>query len=92
VVEAKSVSGQDAPRRAEGKSRVMQRTATETRMPLRRLACARCGGTFDCGGGAGGCWCMGEGFRLPMPGAAGEDCLCPACLRTAAASAAGRPA
>ena len=58
----------------------------------RRLACARCGAAFDCSLG-GGCWCAAEPYRLPMPDAAAqdsprdapEDCLCPACLRAAAA-------
>ena len=49
----------------------------------RRLACARCGATFDCSLG-GGCWCAAEPYRLPMPEPAAEDCLCPACLRAAA--------
>jgi len=49
----------------------------------RSLACARCGISFDCRLG-GGCWCAAEPYRLPMPDA-GEDCLCPACLRVAAA-------
>ena len=55
-------------------------------LPQRRLACARCGASFDCGSGGkdGGCWCMDEAARAPMPTAAGEDCLCPACLRAAA--------
>jgi hypothetical protein len=33
------------------------------------------------------CWCAAEDFRLPMPADAGEDCLCPACLRKAAREA-----
>jgi hypothetical protein len=51
----------------------------------RRLACARCGAAFDCGPGAD-CWCTAEPYRIPLT-AAGmlEDCLCPACLRRAAA-------
>jgi hypothetical protein len=52
----------------------------------RRLACARCGTAFDCSLG-GGCWCADEPYRLPMPDTAAEDCLCPACLRAAAAAA-----
>jgi hypothetical protein len=56
----------------------------------RRLACARCGTTFECGSTAGQCWCAAEDFRLPMP-AEGEDCLCPACLRKMAAQAASAP-
>ncbi|HEY7997274.1 MAG TPA: cysteine-rich CWC family protein [Pseudolabrys sp.] len=59
--------------------------------PGRRLACARCGTAFDCGlGGAspGECWCAAEPYRLPLTAAgASEDCLCPECLRKAAAQA-----
>jgi len=51
----------------------------------RRLACARCGAAFECAPG-GGCWCAAEPYRLPMGDAAVEDCLCPACLRKAAAA------
>jgi hypothetical protein len=54
--------------------------------PPRRLTCARCGAAFDCGLG-GDCWCAAEPYRLPMSNAAAEDCLCPACLRQAAATA-----
>jgi len=51
----------------------------------RRLTCARCGAAFDCGLG-GDCWCAAEDFRLPMPASeSGADCLCPNCLRAAAA-------
>jgi hypothetical protein len=50
----------------------------------RRLACARCGTAFACGSTMDACWCAAEDFRLPMPADAGEDCLCPACLREAA--------
>jgi hypothetical protein len=58
-------------------------------MPTRRLACGRCGTAFECGSGgnAGGCWCMDEATRMPIPSAPGDDCLCPACLRTAGARA-----
>ena len=56
----------------------------------RRIVCARCGMTFDCGAGTNHCWCADEAYRMPMP-AAGEDCLCPTCLR-AAARAAGKSA
>jgi hypothetical protein len=52
----------------------------------RRLACARCGAAFDCGL-SGECWCAAEPYRLPLASAAIEDCLCPACLRQAAAQA-----
>jgi len=51
----------------------------------RRIACARCGASFDCGLSAN-CWCAAEPYRLPMTKAAIEDCLCPACLRKAAAA------
>jgi len=50
----------------------------------RKLACARCGAAFECGLG-GDCWCAAEPYRLPMSNAATEDCLCPSCLRKAAA-------
>ncbi len=49
----------------------------------RRLVCACCGTAFDCIPD-GDCWCKAESFRLPLPDAAAEDCLCPACLRQAA--------
>jgi hypothetical protein len=51
----------------------------------RRLACARCGTAFECRLD-GGCWYAAEPYRLPMTDAATEDCLCPACLREAAAA------
>jgi hypothetical protein len=60
--------------------------------PRRRLSCARCDASFDCGLG-GDCWCAAEPARLPMPKAMdkpteqpgpAEDCLCPTCLRAAA--------
>jgi hypothetical protein len=51
----------------------------------RRLSCARCGASFECGLG-GDCWCAAEPYRLPMSDSS-EDCLCPACLRDAAKSA-----
>jgi hypothetical protein len=56
----------------------------------RRLACARCGAAFECAPG-GDCWCAAEPYKLPLT-AAGEieDCLCPTCLRKAAAECAGR--
>jgi len=53
----------------------------------RRLACAGCGREFNCSL-SGSCWCGGEDFRMPMP-VDGGDCLCPDCLRKAAAHAAG---
>ena len=56
-----------------------------TAIPPRKLACARCGAVFECAF-AGGCWCADEPYRLPLTDAgAAEDCLCPACLRQAAA-------
>jgi hypothetical protein len=51
----------------------------------RRLTCARCGAPFDCKLG-GECWCAAEPYRLPMPDTDAEDCLCPSCLRAAAAT------
>jgi hypothetical protein len=50
---------------------------------VRRLTCSACGTVFDCGLG-GDCWCAAEPYRLPVSDSAG-DCLCPACLRQAAA-------
>jgi len=57
-----------------------------TQTSPRRVACARCGAVFECAL-AGGCWCADEPYRLPLT-AAGEieDCLCPDCLRKAAAA------
>jgi len=52
--------------------------------PARRLTCACCGAAFDCGLG-GDCWCAAEPYRMPLDAGKGEDCLCPACLRQAAA-------
>jgi len=52
----------------------------------RRLNCARCGTAFKCSLG-GGCWCAAEPYRLPISEQTTEDCLCPACLRAAAAAA-----
>ena len=52
------------------------------------LACAGCGAEFDCSL-SGPCWCSDEAFRLPMP-LDGGDCLCPDCLRKAAARAAAK--
>ena len=53
--------------------------------PSRKLACARCGSVFECAL-AGDCWCAAEPYRLPLTTAGAiEDCLCPACLRQAAA-------
>jgi hypothetical protein len=52
--------------------------------PPRKLSCARCGTAFECGLN-GDCWCAAEPYKLPMKDAAAEDCLCPDCLRKAAA-------
>ncbi|MGA7531316.1 MAG: cysteine-rich CWC family protein [Pseudolabrys sp.] len=51
----------------------------------RRLSCARCGTAFECGLSTD-CWCAAEPYRLPMTKAWIEDCLCPTCLRKAAAA------
>jgi uncharacterized protein len=65
----------------------MAAASAHVAMPTRRLNCERCGADFVCGAGDNGtCWCLAEPFRLPMPSAAGGDCLCPACLRVAAAT------
>jgi len=58
------------------------------RTPSRQLLCARCGAAFQCGLG-GDCWCAAEPVRLTMPAPGSrEDCVCPACLRAAAAGGA----
>jgi hypothetical protein len=59
-------------------------------LPQRRLTCSGCGAKFECGTGGrdGGCWCMDQPSRLPMPAADGADCVCPACLQAALQSAA----
>jgi hypothetical protein len=54
-------------------------SASDPQRPPRRIACARCGAPFDCGGDA--CWCAAEAYRLPMPTDPAATCLCPACLR-----------
>jgi len=63
--------------------------ASEIRLEQRRLTCAQCGKAFDCGSGGrdGGCWCMDEPVRAPMPAADGGDCLCPSCFRAMAGEA-----
>lgn len=65
-------------------------TMSETQpTPSRRLACARCGMGFECRPG-GDCWCAAEPYRVPLTTAgAVEDCLCPDCLRQAAARKSG---
>jgi len=88
VIEAVPAAGRDA---APPDADAMKSAPAKQKLPPRRLACARCGAAFDCGCGGidSGCWCMDEGFRLPMPSAAGADCLCPACLRAAASPSVG---
>ncbi|HTT49625.1 MAG TPA: cysteine-rich CWC family protein [Pseudolabrys sp.] len=62
----------------------------DTATSSRRLACARCGAAFECAR-AGDCWCAAEPYRMPLTAAGeSEDCLCPDCLRKAAAEAAAR--
>ena len=51
----------------------------------RTLTCERCGTAFGCTLDAKSCWCAEESYRMPMP-VKGSDCLCPNCLRTAAAN------
>ncbi|MBM3530084.1 MAG: hypothetical protein FJX62_18535 [Alphaproteobacteria bacterium] len=65
----------------------MNAAAAQSQWPLRTLTCGRCGAPFGCGSGGsgGGCWCADVPLRLPLPRDANEDCLCPACLRRAAA-------
>ncbi len=59
---------------------------TSSPAPARRLTCAQCGTTFECGL-SGGCWCADEPYRLRMTDiAAQQDCLCRDCLRQAAAA------
>jgi len=59
----------------------------ETRAEFTELPsshCARCGQAFECRRDRS-CWCAAENYRLPMP--VGESgCLCPDCLRKAAAA------
>jgi hypothetical protein len=62
-----------------------QQNSTSTE---RRLVCEGCGQKFGCArDNIGACWCNAEAYRLPLPTAGGRtaDCLCPACLRRAAA-------
>jgi HAD superfamily hydrolase (TIGR01509 family) len=54
----------------------------------RSLVCERCGTGFSCAL-SGDCWCTAEPVQLPLPAAgSGADCVCPDCLRKAAAHAA----
>ncbi|HEX5211286.1 MAG TPA: cysteine-rich CWC family protein [Pseudolabrys sp.] len=63
---------------------------TDTAPSPRRLACARCRKEFECGL-AGDCWCAAEPYRLPLTQTGeSEDCLCPDCLRQAAAGQGAR--
>jgi hypothetical protein len=60
----------------------------------RRLICERCGQEFGCArDNIGECWCNAEVYRLPLPapGARAVNCLCPACLRQAAARLTATP-
>jgi hypothetical protein len=60
----------------------MQAPSTVTKT---RIACARCGASLACDP-EGPCWCKAEPVRLPIP-PMNETCLCPECLRAAAAAA-----
>jgi Cysteine-rich CWC len=54
----------------------------------RRLICESCGQEFGCArDNIAECWCNAEAYRLPLPPAGGRTagCLCPSCLRQAAA-------
>jgi hypothetical protein len=66
------------------------RPADQASTDSRRIVCSGCGAQFGCNP-KGPCWCADEVFRLPMP-VDGGDCLCPACLRQAAADQAGASA
>jgi hypothetical protein len=57
----------------------------------RTLTCERCGTEFGCTLDAKNCWCADESYRMPIP-AEGSDCLCPDCLRIAAANLKAPPA
>jgi len=55
----------------------------------RTLTCERCGTAFGCTLDAKSCWCADESYRMPMPAqepGKASDCLCPDCLRAAAAN------
>jgi hypothetical protein len=85
VAEAQRTRSAAAATGSKGMAAEMQRDAEHARMPApRRLVCAGCGTAFDCTLG-GECWCSAEPYRLPMPEGGGSDCLCPTCLRAAAA-------
>lgn len=52
----------------------------------RKLTCARCRTDFGCTRDAQ-CWCAAVPYQLRMTDrAAQDDCLCPDCLRQAAAA------
>jgi len=42
--------------------------------------CARCGARFFCGAATGTCWC--QDLPPALAPVAGENCYCPACLKT----------
>jgi hypothetical protein len=46
----------------------------------RRITCSGCGTVFGCSLSEE-CWCSDSDYRLPVPDAAAEDCLCPDCMR-----------
>ncbi len=64
-------------------------TSPAIRNSERRLTCKRCGTEFGCTLDAKSCWCADENYQMPMP-AEGSDCLCPDCLRAAAANLTAR--
>jgi hypothetical protein len=56
-------------------------------MFAREKRCQKCGQAFDCGG-LFGCWCRDvklDAAALAALRAQYSDCLCPSCLRAAAA-------
>ena len=64
-------------------SRHDNRANTATFPPPRLRALRHARSTAALGGE---CWCAAEPYRLPLTAAgANEDCLCPQCLRKAAA-------
>lgn len=56
--------------------------ATPYHLPIQQKRCQRCGAAFQCGTGGvqGGCWCMDQPIRLPLPKEGEGDCYCPRCL------------
>jgi len=64
----------------------MPASRTPSIQTIRTVACPGCGARFNCRPD-GECWCAAEPFRLPLPEeATAAECLCPACLRIAAAA------